>query len=152
MENVMRKKTKRGRRDAAPGEREARRDAARRRGGKGGESGGKSLTVPRWDEREPTSDAAVGQHQQHLRTARCSSRGEGGGGGGRSWEGEADDVKRFELFRRPLHRNSSSLPPHRPADTEPRRPLPLRRADLLNDPDQARPEDRQQDLLLFMSI
>lgn len=29
---------------------------------------------------------------------------EGGGRGGRSWEGEAGDVKSFELFRRPLHR------------------------------------------------
>lgn len=72
---------------------------------KRGKSGRKSLTVPRWDQREPTSDAAVGQHQQHLRTARCSSRvGVGGGGGWRSWVGEADDVESFELFRRPLQR------------------------------------------------
>lgn len=56
----------------------------------GGKAVEKSLTVPRWDQRRPPSDAAVGQHQQHLRTARCSSRREGGrgvDGGGRSWEG-----------------------------------------------------------------
>lgn len=68
--------------------------ARRKTGGKVVE---KSLTVPRWDQRRPTSDAAVGQHQQHLRTALCGSRRDGGRGGrGEELGGEADDVKRFE--------------------------------------------------------
>lgn len=97
---------KRGEERDAGAEGDGRRGERQRDGeeGNGGKAVEKSLTVPRWDQRRPTSDAAVGQHQQHLRTARCGSRRDGGGEGGREeLGGEADDVKRFELFRRPLH-------------------------------------------------
>lgn len=62
-----------------------------------------------------THGTAMGSEGAHVgccsRSASAASQdcavqqAEGRGGGrGRGWEGETDDVKSFELFRRPLHR------------------------------------------------
>lgn len=105
MENIMRKKTKGGRREMqAPRETggEERGSAMARR-----ETGGK-----RWKNHSRCRGGIRGDPRRMLQSVSISSisglRGAVAGGmegeGGREeLGGEADDVKRFELFRRPLH-------------------------------------------------